>query len=151
MKEEEYFDERRQVEARLEQLHQEGATTDAIEAAEEVLDGLLDLCPHQLQLVWDNFRTKETNIHLVIWIGWPPYGYKIGLTATTWITAKVLLSRMLRISVSRTWFPLRRRKTTFSWLWFTIFPTDWLKDILSFSNHSTDVSSQTDLTNFNKK
>ena len=61
MKEEEYFDERRQVEARIEQLHQEGATTDAIEAAEEVLDGLLDLCPPQLQLVWDNLniRTKH--------------------------------------------------------------------------------------------
>ena len=54
-----HFDEQREVEAKIEELLQQSATTEAVEVARDDLEVLLDTTPPQVQLVWDNLNLRS--------------------------------------------------------------------------------------------
>ena len=62
-KEQDHFHKLKEAESKHEKLLQDGATDEAVEAAKDNLEVLLDIFSPQLQLVWDNLNLRTKHRH----------------------------------------------------------------------------------------
>ena len=87
-----HFEKQREVEAKIEELLQVSATTEAVEVARDDLEILLDSTPPQLQLVWDNLNLRSD--HRFHRVGDSYSDSNLDWMASMWIKDRICANHM---------------------------------------------------------